>query len=132
MKRATLYYVAGAVVVVLLVATASYVIFKPRTLSPADGGSSSSPSPKVAATTSTWTGTLICLSPVSATSQQAASCALGLQTTSGTAYALYASDPTLVGSLPTGQRLTVVGNLTTPTTSYKSDGTITVASLTKL
>ena len=77
-------------------------------------------------------GTIECL-PLSDTSgAQNTSCAIGLKQDEETAYALQASDPTLTGSIPTGQRVQVTGTIVQNTSDLNAAGTIQVTDIEQL
>jgi hypothetical protein len=77
----------------------------------------------------TTSGTIGCLTPKDTTGPQVQSCAIGLRTSDGTSYALSSQDPTLVGSLPTGQKVQVAGTLSVQSSQYDIAGVIDVTSL---
>ena len=79
----------------------------------------------------TISGTIICLESVKNDGTQTGSCALGLRADKDTSYALNAADPTLIGSLPTGQKVRVTGTLTSPPSGYKAVNTVQIQSLSK-
>lgn len=78
-------------------------------------------------------GTIGCLAAASS-GPQTMECALGLTEDDGTTYALRSEDPTLIGSIPTGQRIEVTGLLSQQANSskYKTSGTIAVESVRRL
>jgi len=77
----------------------------------------------------TVTGKMTCLKPKDTSGPQTDSCAIGMVGDDGKNYALSADDPTLTGSLPTGQQVKVTGLFTEKTTQYDMAGTIYVTSL---
>ncbi len=79
--------------------------------------------------TVTKVGSVGCLTSNDTSGPQSAICAVGLKTDDGSWYALGSSDPTVMGGLPSGQRVSVIGTLSTPVTQYQSVGTITVRAL---
>ncbi len=77
----------------------------------------------------TVTGKMTCLKPKDTSGPQNAICAIGIVGDDGKNYALSAQDPTLTGSVPTGQQVKVTGLFTEKTTQYDMVGTIYVTSL---
>jgi hypothetical protein len=72
------------------------------------------------------------LVPNGTSSQQQASCALGLQLANGTTYALSDTTYKLMG-IATGQKIRIHGTLADhPNSSYRDSGILTVQSLEKL
>lgn len=95
----------------------------------------SNPTDSIASTSEriVMVGIMTCLTPKDGSGAQAASCALGLYGTDGNYYGLHSNDPTLVGSLPSGQRIQVTGFIDrNGTTGYKILGIIDVTQLRKL
>lgn len=81
----------------------------------------------------TVSGVIECLTPTNTTGPQPASCAIGMQADNGQNYAITSQDPSLVGSLSTGQRVQVSGQESKPQTAqYNIKGTIRVTSIEKL
>lgn len=77
----------------------------------------------------TEAGTVECLTPSSAASTQATTCALGLKGDDGKSYAITSADPLTTGSLPTGAHVRVTGTVTQQTTPYDIAGIIQVDSV---
>jgi hypothetical protein len=78
-------------------------------------------------------GTVTCLQPTpNAGGATTMSCALGLQRDADTAYALQSDDPTLIGTIPTGTRVRVHGQLVQKTSNYNAAGIIVVDKVEKL
>jgi len=77
----------------------------------------------------TVTGKMTCLKPKDTSGPQNAICAIGIAGDDGKNYALSADDPTLTGSIPTGQQVKVTGKFTEKTTQYDMAGTIYVTSI---
>ena len=81
----------------------------------------------------TATGVIECLTPKSTSGTQTLSCAIGLKKDDGTHYALNHDDPSVIGSIPTGQRVQLSGTLMTSQDSvYDIVGIIKVASIKRL
>ncbi|MEK7594058.1 MAG: hypothetical protein AAB436_00250 [Patescibacteria group bacterium] len=77
-------------------------------------------------------GVISCLKPLDETNPQTSSCAIGLIQADGIAYALYSADPTLVGSLTSGQRMQIMGFIVHQVTGYKTAGVISIHDLRRL
>ncbi|HYH75589.1 MAG TPA: hypothetical protein VD735_06570 [Candidatus Saccharimonadales bacterium] len=77
------------------------------------------------------TGKVTCLSPASQDGAQNTSCAIGLES-NGKMYALHNPDPSVVGSLPTGQKVEVTGTVTQPDAQSDAPGIIGVTSVKRL
>jgi hypothetical protein len=77
----------------------------------------------------TVTGKMACLKPKDTSGPHSAICAIGIVGDDGKNYALSAEDPTLTGSVPTGQQVKAKGLFTEKTTQYDMVGTIYVTSL---
>ncbi len=82
--------------------------------------------------TVTKVGVISCLKAKDPSVPQAGSCALGLYDGDGQAYGLLTDDPTLIGSLPSGQHIQVTGILKHPNTIYQTAGVISVQTLKQL
>jgi hypothetical protein len=77
-------------------------------------------------------GEVGCLEPKDKTGPHITSCAIGIKQDDGTSYALGSDDPTLTGSIPTGQQVRVTGTFTEQTSTYDAKGLIHVTSVEKL
>ena len=77
-------------------------------------------------------GVISCLKPLDEDNPQTASCAIGLIQADGIAYALFSADPTLVGSLTSGQRVQIMGFINHQVTGYKTEGVISIHGLKRL
>jgi hypothetical protein len=78
-------------------------------------------------------GNFGCISPKGSDAAKTTECALGMTTSDKKIYLLQSDDPTLVGSVPTGQLIQVSGNQSAgPNDKYGSTATIHVTQLTKL
>jgi len=81
----------------------------------------------------TVTGMVICLTHKDTSGPQDLMCAIGLKSDDGTSYGLSSEDPSLTGSMPTGQRVKVTGTVTeSQDTKYDMAGTLHVTSMEKL
>ena len=80
----------------------------------------------------TVTGTVGCLQHVNSDGPQTMECAIGITTDTGISYGLQSDDPVMTGSVPTGDRVTVEGNLVAGAQQYKSEGVIQVKTLQRL
>lgn len=80
----------------------------------------------------TATGVVGCLEPKDKTGVHDMSCAVGIKQDDGTSYALSHQDPSVTGSLPTGQRVKVTGTLTKQASTYDIVGAIKVSSIERL
>lgn len=90
------------------------------------------PAPKQSSAEVTKEGTIICLKPKDATGPQNMSCAIGLQSDDGKSYALVSNDPSVVGSLPNGQKVRVFGLLTQSESTYDIAGVIKLKTIDKI
>ena len=127
----------GASIVLLMLGVAGYALYNASANEPASENISSSPaqSPTPATgQTLTVTGTVVCLTPKKTDGPQATSCAIGLKQDDGKSYALTSQDPTVVGSLPGGSRVTATGSLTQPSQPSEFDivGVIAVTTVQRL
>jgi hypothetical protein len=80
----------------------------------------------------TVSGTIGCLTPKDTSGPQVLSCAIGLTQDNGKSYALHSRDPSVTGSIPTGQKVQISGTFTPQQTKYNSEGTINVTSVERL
>ena len=80
----------------------------------------------------TATGVVGCLTPKDKSGAQDASCAVGIKQDDGISYALSHQDPSVTGSLPTGQRVKITGTLTKQASTYDIIGVIKVNSIERL
>lgn len=80
----------------------------------------------------TVSGTMACLTAKDNAGPQQLSCAIGLQADDGKQYGLFSDDPTITGSLPTGQKVTVSGTVTQQESTYNIEGVINVDSIQKI
>ena len=77
----------------------------------------------------TITGTITCLAHKDTSGPVDMMCAIGLAGDNGKNYALSSDDPTITGSIPTGQKVTVTGTFKEQTSQYDSAGIIKVQSI---
>lgn len=79
-------------------------------------------------------GVVDCLKHKNTDGPQTLECAIGLVSDDGESYALAANDPTLTGSIPTGQNVRVTGTVTLPqdTIIYDIQGVIQVETVEQL
>lgn len=144
-KRHKVLLLALLVVVLLVAAGVSMYALRSKSTStsgPASGNASSVASPvqneHTAAQTPaggepiTVVGVVGCLTPSKTAGQQNASCAIGLKADDGKSYALGSDDPTLTGSIPSGQRVRVSGSFIKQASSYDAEGLIHVTSIERL
>jgi len=80
----------------------------------------------------TVTGTIICLQPKDGEGPHTLECALGVKQDDGVSYALQHQDPSLIGSIPTGQAVKITGKFTTQDSKYAIAGLINVTSVERL
>jgi lipopolysaccharide export LptBFGC system permease protein LptF len=130
-KRAVLL---GAVVVILGGSMAAWAVYNNQKHKNQATSSSSSQNAQQSHTNSqgkplTVTGKMTCLKSRNNSGPHSAICAIGIVGDDGKNYALSAKDPTLTGSVPTGQQVKVTGLFTEKTTLYDMVGTIYVTSL---
>lgn len=74
-------------------------------------------------------GVIGCLEPKDKSGVQDLSCAIGLKADNGKSYGLSATDPSSIGSLPSGQRVEIKGAFMKQDSKYDSVGTIQVATV---
>lgn len=134
-----------AVLLGLIVGTLVYYVQRPGPLVANDpslsdaarrsanmSGNDKNKTPKQSTEVVTKQGTITCLKHANATGPQTMECAIGLELADGTAYGLQSDDPTTVGSIPTGETVTVTGTIvTSENTMYATLGTIRVNSITR-
>ena len=116
-------YLGATIVALLMLGVAAYALYnasanpsEPENVSPsATQGNNTAQNPTPATgQTITVTGTVVCLTPKKTDGPQVTSCAIGLKQDDGKSYALTSQDPTVVGSLPGGSKVTVTGSLAQP------------------
>jgi uncharacterized protein YdeI (BOF family) len=78
------------------------------------------------------TGTIGCLKPKDTGQPVDMSCAIGVRQDDGKSYALSSEDPSLTGSVPSGQKVRVTGTFSKKTSQYDIEGVIKVSSLERL
>jgi hypothetical protein len=128
-KRAVL---VGAVVVILGASVAACAVYnnqKHKNQATSSSQNAQQPNTNSHGKSLTVTGKMTCLKPKDTSGPQNAICAIGIVGDDGKNYALSAEDPTLTGSVPTGQQVKVTGLFTEKTTQYDMVGTISVTSL---
>ena len=126
MNRKIYYISASILAIVLMVSIAAYVIYK-------TGSAPSLQEPSVNDSQQIkLVGTIGCLTPKDNTGVQDMSCAIGLKADSGKSYAISSDDPTVTGSIPSGQRVEVSGSFTAQSSKYDSEGIVRVTSIKRL
>jgi len=135
MKSKSAVLLAG-VIVVLSVSVAAFVAYNNQSQKNKNQAASSSQNAQHQQSNTskqgrplTVTGKMTCLKPKDTSGPHIEICAIGMIGDDGKNYALSADDPTLTGSVPTGQRVKVTGSFTEKTTQYDMVGTIYVTSL---
>ena len=126
----------GTIVTVVLIASVAVLLFinNQISLSPQPSQTDTNDIPKLPTEgeTVTISGKIKCLSPKDNNGAANTSCGIGLDGEDGNVYALSADDPTLTGSVPTGERVRVVGTFIEQATQYNTVGVIEVDSLKRL
>lgn len=136
-KHRTLVTLAAITILALGGAAAGYFLYTPQVNSPNSNSSSSSnannttPKNPIKGAPITVTGEIVCLTHKDTSGPVDAMCAIGLTGDDGKNYALSADDPTLTGSIPTGQQVKITGSFAEQSSQYNSAGIIKVESLTR-
>jgi hypothetical protein len=123
MSKKMYLIIVAVVMAVIAVGVAVYAIQNSNRSSVSDNPKSGS---------ITLEGTMTCLVPKDTSGVQDLSCAIGLKADDGKYYALGADDPTITGTIPTGQRVKVKGSFASQNSKYTMEGIIQVESIERI
>jgi len=127
-SRIKYFVIAGAIILVLLIGV---TVFSVQAIINASE-KSKVPTTSTEEKTLTVEGEMTCLVPKDTSGVQDMSCAIGMKTDDEKYYGLNATDPTKIGSIPTGTRIKASGVLKADSSKYKTEGIIQISSMERL